>query len=588
MLKRTQEEIKRNWSKNYTQPMVSIRCITYNQEQYIAQALDSFLKQETSFPFEIDIHDDASTDKTADIIREYETKYPEIIKPVYESENMYSKHNGAIDRIMRDSCRGKYVAFCEGNDYWIDSNKLQRQVDFLEQNPDYSLSSENGLVLYTENDCVEPFSEEQERDYNLEDLLVKRRFPTASVVALNKYILELPFHKRLWNTAIWGLLAQKGKVHYNPIISSVYRCGSEDAKSNKIVWAQTNENINRRINELFSPSKKVRKARYRTLFYDYKNAFSYAVVQNQFYNAVKFFLKMITISPVTFIKELARKLLKERIMSLRTNFWRCFYSFVPARKLKPNSNCVPEIVVSITSYPARFKTLHLVLKSLLNQDFTPSKIILYLDKNVEIASLPSNILKLRSCGLQIKNICEDIKPHKKYFYAMNEFKNAIIVTADDDVIYPRDWLKSLYQSYLEFPNAVSARRVHKISRNLEGKAMPYQTWEKGYQLELNPSMELMATGVGGILYPPGIFNQMKDVFNESLIKDVCLGADDVWLKFIEKKNGIKVRLVPSRLAHPYIIEDETLEKTGLMNKNVAQNQNDAYILKCERFFNIKL
>ena len=171
---------------------------------------------------------------------------------------------------------------------------------------------------------------------------------------------------------------------------------------------------------------------------------------------------------------------------------------------------------------------------------------------------------------------------------MNEFENAIVVTADDDVIYPRDWLRSLYQSYLEFPNAASARRVHKISRNIEGNALPYQTWVKGYQLELNPSMELMATGVGGILYPPGIFKQMKNVFDESLIKDVCLGADDVWLKFIEKKNGINVRWVPSRFAHPYIIEDDALEKTGLMNKNVAMNLNDEYILKCERFFNIKL
>ncbi len=139
MTNKTQDEIMKNWPKQCDCPMVSIRCITYNHESYIAQAIDGFLNQETNFPFDIVIHDDASTDRTADIIREYEMKYPKIIKPIYESENQYSKHNGLISRIVDEACNGKYVAMCEGDDFWIDSKKLQKQVDFLEQNPDYSL-----------------------------------------------------------------------------------------------------------------------------------------------------------------------------------------------------------------------------------------------------------------------------------------------------------------------------------------------------------------------------------------------------------------------------------------------------------------
>lgn len=112
---------------------VSIICYTYNQEKYVANALDSFVSQKTKFSFEILVHDDASSDNTASIIRKYEEKYPNLIKPMYRKENRYSKglSFGQIER-----ARGKYIAFCEGDDYWIDSFKLQKQVDALELHPE--------------------------------------------------------------------------------------------------------------------------------------------------------------------------------------------------------------------------------------------------------------------------------------------------------------------------------------------------------------------------------------------------------------------------------------------------------------------
>ena len=140
MIDRTQDEIMQNWGEDHSDiPLVSVRCATYNHELYISQALDSFLMQKTNFPFEIIVHDDVSTDKTAEIIHEYEEKYPQIIKPIYESENQYSKHDGSLGRIITAACKGKYVAFCEGDDYWIDENKLQLQFDELEKNPDCSI-----------------------------------------------------------------------------------------------------------------------------------------------------------------------------------------------------------------------------------------------------------------------------------------------------------------------------------------------------------------------------------------------------------------------------------------------------------------
>src|SRR6056297_2037532 len=113
-------------------PLVSICCITYNHEKYIADALDSFLMQKTNFPFEIIIHDDASTDATPKIIDRYAKQYPKIIKPIYQSENQFSKGRKPLRDFVLPLIRGKYMATCEGDDFWIDDKKLEKQISFLE------------------------------------------------------------------------------------------------------------------------------------------------------------------------------------------------------------------------------------------------------------------------------------------------------------------------------------------------------------------------------------------------------------------------------------------------------------------------
>lgn len=120
-------------------PVVSVCCLTYNHESYIREALDGFLMQNTNFKYEILVHDDASTDGTADIIREYQKQYPELIKPMFQDVNQYSKGvRGMNVRFNFPRASGKYLALCEGDDYWTDPFKLQKQVDFLRANPDLS------------------------------------------------------------------------------------------------------------------------------------------------------------------------------------------------------------------------------------------------------------------------------------------------------------------------------------------------------------------------------------------------------------------------------------------------------------------
>lgn len=181
--------------------LVSICCLAYNHELYIRDCLEGIMMQKTKFSFEVLIHDDASTDKTASIIRDFEAKYPDIIKPIYQTENQYSKGKGVSRRFQFSRVNGKYIAMCEGDDYWTDPFKLQKQVDFLEANEDYGL-------VYTEFDRFYQSSKKIEKECfrnnlglypnTFEDFLINTwflapvtwLFRTASLPQINLYYKE--------------------------------------------------------------------------------------------------------------------------------------------------------------------------------------------------------------------------------------------------------------------------------------------------------------------------------------------------------------------------------------------------------------
>lgn len=164
-------------------PQVSICCITYNHEAYIRDCLEGFLMQKTNFAYEILIHDDASTDKTADIIREYEAKYPDIIKPIYQTENQYSKGKKAWMNFLFPKAQGKYIAICEGDDFWVSPDKLQIQFDFMEANPDYSMC---GCKKYFWNEFNKTYCPAKEYSTENDDL------NTADMQI--RFIVGTPFH----------------------------------------------------------------------------------------------------------------------------------------------------------------------------------------------------------------------------------------------------------------------------------------------------------------------------------------------------------------------------------------------------------
>lgn len=148
-------------------PLVSIICTTYNHEKYIKQALDGFVNQKTNFLFEIIVHDDASTDTTPCILKEYENKYPNLFQNIYREENWYSKGKNIWAFLFNKVAKGKYIALCEGDDYWIDPLKLQKQVDLLNSNDSASLIFTERIVQ-TETNYHDKY---QKTYYNKNDLL---------------------------------------------------------------------------------------------------------------------------------------------------------------------------------------------------------------------------------------------------------------------------------------------------------------------------------------------------------------------------------------------------------------------------------
>lgn len=206
---------------------VTIRCLAYNHELYIRQCLDGFLMQKTNFRFEAIVHDDASTDGTAAIIREYAKKYPDIIKPIFETENQYSKRDGSIRRIMNEHTYGKYVAYCEGDDYWIDPLKLQKQVDFLEENPSFSAVFGNRLIFNEKSSTLSKIYF-RKHSYSIFDVM-SGLMPGLQNIMIRSEVLDVPLNsKSNGDLKLYYQCANIGKLKYLKEDFAVYRitgCG---------------------------------------------------------------------------------------------------------------------------------------------------------------------------------------------------------------------------------------------------------------------------------------------------------------------------------------------------------------------------
>lgn len=263
------------------------------------------------------------------------------------------------------------------------------------------------------------------------------------------------------------------------------------------------------------------------------------------------------------------KVLKLFYWKLETYVFEIYIKIKPLQA-KGKANDVKEgLVVSLTSYPGRFETLSLTLKSLLLQTVRPNLLILWIDENA-YKSLPTTIRKWENAfdWFEVRT-CDDIRSYTKLVPSLICFPDKYIVTADDDVYYPPQWLEKLTSKITPNKEIIS-HRVHQVTFK-NGKPRQYNEWA----LNSNATDGIIfATGIGGVLYPPNAFP--PDVINQDVFLDICGGADDIWFFWMAKKNGTNIVWSGYNFN---VINWSGTDDTGLAQLNVGKGENDICIEK---------
>lgn len=238
-----------------------------------------------------------------------------------------------------------------------------------------------------------------------------------------------------------------------------------------------------------------------------------------------------------------------------------------------------EIVVSLTTYSKRIHDIYLVLESISQQTVLPNRVVLWLAEG-EFDVLPISITSRVDFGLEVR-FCEDTKSYKKIVPTILNYPDSIIITLDDDVIYPNDTIEILLNKHKKFPDAVIGNRTHEMTFH-KGKVRPYKEWRKETK---ENSSNIFLTGCGGILYPPGSLHE--DVTKKEIFTEICPYADDVWLFFMARMNKTEIINSQGRDFRDFI-ELSSSFSGGLNKLNVDKGYNDKQITNVVNYYNIQL
>lgn len=246
-----------------------------------------------------------------------------------------------------------------------------------------------------------------------------------------------------------------------------------------------------------------------------------------------------------------------------------------------------KIIVSLTSFPKRIGTVWLVVDSMFHQKMRPDKICLYLSKEefpMGKETLPKRLLRYEKLGLEIKFIDQNLKPHNKYFYALQEFKNSYVITIDDDMYYHDNLISNLWEIHINHPNCICSNTIDVITFDDQYNFKPYKQWIRPYG-EITPSLLNLALGYDGVLYPTSLFEGRTEMFDINTINKLSPKADDLWLKALQLYYGISVangKYFCSGLNLP------GAQSVSLMSSNCGvSNQNDVQWMALVKYFDLK-
>lgn len=262
---------------------------------------------------------------------------------------------------------------------------------------------------------------------------------------------------------------------------------------------------------------------------------------------------------------------------LRFDHYEALYRESVLRCTDPGvGNDLPEtLTVSLTSFGTRIETVYLTIESLMQQSLKADRIVLTLDRNnFSEATLPAALKKQRDRGLEILFCEEDLGPYTKFYYTLQKYPDDLLITVDDDLVYPIDTLDQLYRAYQNDPDVVHCTRSHLIRFNTNGAILPYKSWKWDHNFDA-PSLLIFPTGVGGVLYFPGCFDE--EILNKKVFQQLARDADDIWLKAMTLLRQTKCRQVSDgRPWKDRYLQINHSQITSLKRKN--KNGNDIKIL----------
>lgn len=564
-------------------PLISIIMPLYNTESYLMETIRS-VQNQTLRDFEVICVDDGSTDNTLALIESVSRKDKRF--SVLQQKNAGA---GAARNYGFSAANGKYCIFLDSDDLF--SSKLleklyetaeKEQADITACN--FSRFDENGNVTYHTGihtewlpkgisvfnycDCphlimsiINPtpwnklYRSDFIREHNLkyEEISSTNDITFAAVsVATAGRIAFIPDHLVQYRIGHGGTISSTKTKNLNNIhiaVSSAVRQAKELPHYHMITDSVLRFAVD---NYLFALKK------YIVDFCD--------PIAEQFYTTVH------TVFNGPDFENVNSDSLHNQ------SLYRDFFAVKSHNYSKMKRMISRKLIVSLTTFPGRINTLSKVLDTIYLQTRQADRIVLWLAEDQfpeKEKNLPKDLLTLQEDRRLEIRWCKDLKPHKKYFYALQEFSDDLVVTIDDDLLYPKDMLEKLYNSYLMYPEAVSTLRAHLILIDESGLILPYNDWIMETDACIyEPSMQLLATGGAGVLYPPKLFRQ--EFFNEDAIMENCLWADDLWLKAMQVVSNVPV--VVARQSEPLRYLPDSQE-SALCHSNVDQNQNDVQLAK---------
>lgn len=571
-------------------PKISIIIPVYNVENYLDSCLNS-LKNQTFQEFEVICVDDGSTDTSPDILHRYAQEDDRFTFLTQNNHGAGTARNTGLA-----AARGEYVIFLDSDDLFSSTLLEKSYTAIVEYQADiaafnFTQFDEDGSKTWRQgihNDWL-PADQKVFNYTDCPDLIMSIINPTPwNKLYRKNFILEnnLKFEEiSSSNDITFAAVSVACAKRITFITDSLveYRIGHSgtvtSTKSKKL------DNVIVAVTSAVEQAKKlpygkeIKNSIYRFTIDNYIFALKHNVTNfddehvQQFYEYIH---EVFCQEEFTLIQaeDLHNDLLFRDFCIVQKHNYETMKTLL-SRKL----------IVSFTSYPARINSIPTVLESIYTQTYPADEIILWLAEDQfpnKEHDLPVDLQQLIMSQKLTVKWCDDLKPHKKYFYALQEYSDALIITIDDDLIYSPHTFGNLYQSYLLYPDAVSTVRAHLIAITESNEILPYEYWIKETDACLYiPSMQLLATGGAGTLYPPGLF--LPELFNKEVILEHCLWADDLWLKVMELLSDVPVVVAQPFEGLRYLPGSQ---ETALCHQNVDQNQNDIQLAQIREWLTI--